>query len=273
MSVSGQISCHHFVAVDGFAYFSNRSYNGLFQVELKTGKAMFLGAFEHERLDEFNIHWELLLRGNKIYFFPRRGRHVHIYSLEKRTITAIEIRKTFEPFFRIGEVVINKSLATFLPIEKGAPVRSLDLDTFLVSETTKQDGFQGIYLKKSKKAFLNPRLLEKHQIPMNHLFYWEQIDEGWYAFLLMGHHLLRCSKKMVEIEKVPLAVINKTELYEYLQPMRKKYLSQERLLEDELLSFPEYLNTLREYKLFAEPKCISEYAVGRGIWDFIRAVR
>lgn len=270
MSVSEQISCHHFVEVDGYAYFSNRSYNGLFQVELKTGKTKFLGAFKHEKLDEFNIHWELLLRENKIYFFPRRGRHVHIYSLESRTISAIEIRKTFENFFRIGEVVINNSLITFLPIEEGAPVKRLDLNTLLVSEITKQDIFQGTYLADSKKPFLKPQLLEKYQIPMDHMFYWEQTtDRKWYAFQLMEHHLLWYNPEAEIIEKIALSVINEAELYEYLQPMREKYLSQGKMVENDLLSLYEYLKTMTEYKhIGSTPRRIFECVVGKSIWSF-----
>ena len=69
MNMIERISCHRFVEIDGYAYFSNWFYNGLFKVEIKTGKTIFIGCFEKENFFEINIHAEVFRRENKIYFF------------------------------------------------------------------------------------------------------------------------------------------------------------------------------------------------------------
>ena len=46
MSVAGRISCRNFVDWNGYAYFSNWFYNGMFKVEIGTGNTTFLGHFE-----------------------------------------------------------------------------------------------------------------------------------------------------------------------------------------------------------------------------------
>ena len=87
-----RIACTNFVETDGYAYFSGRYYNGLYKVELETGKTAFLGYFEDEKLAQRNIHKEVFLRKNKIYMCPWKGRHVHIWNLSDQTLTSIEIR-------------------------------------------------------------------------------------------------------------------------------------------------------------------------------------
>lgn len=266
-----QISCHHFVEIDNYAYFSNRSYNGLFQVELDTGKTKFLGNFEDEPLSEYNIHWELFAQENQIYFLPRRGRHVHIYSLKDQSITAIEIRKASETFFRIGEIIIDKTLLTFLPIEKEAPVKRLDLKTLLVSEVTEKETINGIYLSKSRTAFPIPRLLEEYNIPMTNLFSWEQMPNGKLcAFWLMKHHLLWYAPGIQKIEAVPLTVINRNALTIYLQSALQEYLSQSQSLESEPFTLSLYAKMIahKETLILNEPN--TNQLFGKKIWSFLK---
>ena len=50
-----RIACTNFVETDGYAYFSGRYYNGLYKVELETGKTAFLGYFEDEKLAQIKF--------------------------------------------------------------------------------------------------------------------------------------------------------------------------------------------------------------------------
>ena len=100
-----RISCHNFVEINGNIYFSNWFYNGLFKVEYETGKTTFLGYFNDEKLTEKNIHLEVFLEEQKIYFLPRRGRHIHIYDLSDAFIQSIEIRKDSDEFDVIIDVM------------------------------------------------------------------------------------------------------------------------------------------------------------------------
>lgn len=267
------IGCHHFVVDNGYAYFSNWSYNGLFRVELKTGKALFLGSFKNEKQNEFNIHLEILQQNEKIYFFPYRGRHVHVYSLTDQSISAIEIKKVSEGFFRIGEVIINKEVITFLPKEKTAPIKSLDLNTQIVTKikNTKKT-FKGTFLSQSRAPFPMPQLLEAYQIERTSGFSWKQVPDGsWCAFLLMGQHLLWYKPETKKITMMPLTVVNATELEAHLQPLRQKYLCQEWLAENNPLSFHEYLQLIQQlYGIANRNKSNNWFSTGESIWKHVK---
>lgn len=267
-----RISCHHFIEINGYAYFSNWFYNGLFQVALETGNTVFLGSFTNEIISEFNIHWEVLQQGESIYFFPRRGRHVHIYSLTSQSISSIEIRKASEDFFRIKEIIIRGANVIFLPMEEKAPIRTLDLNTQIVSElATTQQTFDGIYLSKSKLAFPAPQLLEKYRIELADRFSWMQMPDGkWCAFLPMGRHLLWYTPTTQTIDTVPLTVINEKELDTYLQPMRQAYLCKGLLGENKPLTFHEYLKTISRYEVATINTNKKKGSIGQNIWCFMK---
>lgn len=267
-----RISCHCFIKINGYAYFSNWFYNGLFRTNLKTGETLFLGSFGNEIVSEFNIHWEALQHKESIYFFPRRGRHVHIYSLTSQSISSIEIREASEDFFRIKEIIIRDANIIFLPMEEKAPIRTLDLNTQIVSDVaTAQQTFDGIYLSKSAPTFPKPQLLEKYRIERADRFSWMQMQDGkWCAFLPMGCHLLWYTPTTQTIDAVPLTVTNEKELDTYLQPMRQAYLCKGLLNENKPLTFHEYLKTISRYEVATINTNKKKDSIGQNIWCFMK---
>lgn len=276
MSKYERISCHHFVERNGYAYFSNWFYNGLFQVELKTGKTMFLGTFINERQDELNIHWELLLQGDLIYFFPRRGRHIHVYSLADGTHSAVETRKVSEAFFPIGEVVIDSPNIFLLPKEGSIPVRRFDLNTWdmAIDTTDAYNTRNGIWLSQSHEVFPDTLLLERYQIEKADKFSWMHMPDGrWCAFLPMGRQLLWYAPQTQEIKAVPLTVINEEELEAYLQPLRRACLHQKQVLENSSLTFCEYLKTivLQTDDEKTQNENNFDFTIGDNIWKYLKS--
>ena len=250
MSKYENISCHHFIEINGYAYFSNWLYNAFFRTELKTGKTMFLGAFEMEMQDEFNIHWELLLQEDLIYFFPRRGRHIHIYSLRDHFVSAIEVRKASEAFFRIGEVIVKEKSIILQPMEKDAPIRRFDLNTHAITDiTSTQNVDKNPPLSQYWPIFPEPQLLEKYQIGQADKFSWKEMPDGrWCAFLPTGRHLLWYAPRTRRIDAMPLVIENEAELDAYLQPLRQTCLCREETIEGIQLSTYEYLKTITRYR-------------------------
>lgn len=268
-----RISCHHFVEIDGYAYFSNWFYNGLFQVELKTGKTLFLGTFKEELENEFNVHWELLHWENLIYFLPRNGRHVHIYSPSDHSISAVETRKASEGFFRVGEVLADGMNLTLLSLEDGAPIRQFNLCNRMVTDVTNMKGtFKGEQLSHRWETFPDPQLLEKYQIERADQFSWKKMPDGrWCAFLPWGRHLLWYMPETQKIEKVPLTIVNEEKLNLYLQQLLQKCLSQERLVESKLLDFHDYLNVMTKYGNGNKDIEGKTEAVGQSIWHLMHS--
>lgn len=268
-----RISCHHFAEINGYAYFSNWFYNGLFQVELKTARTVFLGYFEKEIKDELNVHWELFRQNNLICFLPRRGRHVHVYSLEDCSISAIEIRKISEKFFRPGEVIVDGEDLIFIPMEKSAPIRKLNLHSWLVTnEVNTQATFKGDYLSQNWNLFPEPQLLEKYKIKRSDKISWQQMPDGkWCAFLPLGRHLLWYTPEEHKIESVPLIIVNEEELDSYLRPMRQKYLNHGHVVENESLTLSIYRKTITRFEDSNDNANKNRKSIGQNIWHFIKA--
>lgn len=274
MSKYERISCHHFIEVNGYAYFSNWFYNGLFRVELETGNTMFLGGFENGANDGSNLHYELYRQGEMIYFFPRRGRHVHIYSLDDGFMYAIEVRKESEAFFRIGEVAVDETSAFLFPMEENAPTRRFDLRTWNVTDMTDRNNIcKGNYLSETWTVFSEAALLENYHIEKADKFSWTQMPDGrWCAFLPMGRQLLWYTPEVRKLEAVPLTVINENYLDDYLRPLRQAFLCQGQLRENSKLTFKEYLKAISPQ---ADDKKVqyknnSGLMIGDSIWNHVK---
>lgn len=272
MSKFDRISCHHFIEREGRIYFSNWFYNGLFQVEPETGKTTFLGSFEKETKSEYNLHWELFQWKGMIYFFPRRGRHIHVYSPTNHSMSTIEVRTLSDNFFRIDEVLVDGENAIFLPMEKNAPIKKLDLNTRILTDIKKiPEASKVIHLSQSWPSFPIPQLLERYQIEKADKFSWKQMPDGrWCAFLPMGRHLLWHTPGTPTIKSIPLTVVNEAELDAYLQPLRQAYLCQGALTENRLLTFHEYLKTIVYYNDNLITTNHEERDNGQSIWHRIK---
>lgn len=267
-----RISCHHFAEINGYAYFSNWFYNGLFRVELKTGKTLFLGIFKEEIQDELNIHWELLQWENLICFLPRKGRHVHIYSPVDQSVSAIEIRKVSEEFFRPDEVIIDGENLIFLPLEKDAPIRQLNLITTTVTDVAnRKDAFKGERLSQRWESFPVPQVLRKYQIERADKFSWKQMPDGrWCAFLPLGRHLLWYMPETQKIEMVPLAVVNEEEMNAYSQELLQKHLFHEQLVENKVLACYDYLEIMIRHGDGNKAIAGKKESVGQSIWHLAK---
>lgn len=64
-----------------YYYFSNLEFNSLFRTKDNLEETEFLGFFENESHVKPNIHNQVLLYKDKLYFIPLRGRGITIYDL------------------------------------------------------------------------------------------------------------------------------------------------------------------------------------------------
>ena len=265
MLVTEKISCIHFVEVDGCAFFSNRFYNGLFMVEIATGKTTFLGDFQNERISKRNMHKEIFLKDRNIYFCPRRGRHIHIYNLEDRSIQAIEVRKEAEEPFIVEEVILGEKEIFFLPDQKNFSVRKLNMETLVVTEVIEGKEFHGQYLSKHKDIFPRPELIEDYDIELADRFFgrWGP-DEIWYGFLPMGCHLVKYKKDKDSLEIIPLVLMNRKDLKGYLSKVKKELLKREVVTEKEI-RFQELLLMMKK-KEIQEQNSLGSNCFGETIW-------
>lgn len=267
MSVAGRISCRNFIDWNGYAYFSNWFYNGMFKVEIRTGNTTFLGSFEGEKLFEINIHKEIFRLDNKIFFCPRRGGNVHIYDLSEETMSSISVRKKEEEFFVIDKAILEDGAIYLMPKQSEFPVRKLDLKSLRLTEQNKTFDIPDMCLSENKWILSNLELIKKYHINCANLFSWNQIgSKTWYGFLPMGSQLLKYTEERNEIEKIPLTVINERILGNYLYKVREDILKK-KLVSEYMLNLQDYFECVKIKEISKYSNCKNRDSVGKIIWE------
>lgn len=225
MRVTEKISCHNYVEADGFAYFSNWFYNGLFKVEILTGKTYFLGCFNGEKYSAKNLHWEIFLKNKRIYFCPWRSKHVHIYNLEEKSLVSVKFKNESEEFYKIEKVILDNNKLFLIPEEKENCMFELDINSLCVTRISGRQEIHGSLLSKCKDFFPAGELIKKYGIERADKFWWRQVYQGvWYGFLPLGRHLLKYTEGRNDVEYIPLNVVNETRLKEYLVHVERQIL-------------------------------------------------
>lgn len=268
MSVLERISCHNFIEVEGYAYFSGWFYNGFFKVEIETGKTTFLGWFEEEKISQWNIHKEIFLRDDKIYMCPWRGRHLHIWNLADQTLCSVEIRKKEECSFSVYEICLGESSIFFLPDHEDSPIRKMDLESLRVMDFEKEENIQGKYLSESKDVFPESRLIETWGIEYADRFFWRKISGIWYAFLPLGHHMLRYTEGADKLEMKELVVVNKEVLEEYLSKIRLELFT-EKVVAEDMINIRELLDDMKTKEICRTGVFRSGGNIGETLWKCV----
>lgn len=85
-----QLTTYGGVLKDGYLWFSNNTFNGLFRMNNADGKIDFVASFPDEDMNQTAMHKKCIAVNNRIYFFPALGKHIHIYDLSSRKISSME---------------------------------------------------------------------------------------------------------------------------------------------------------------------------------------
>lgn len=221
MNMLESISSYNFVEINGYAYFSNLFYNALFKVEVKTGKTTFLGNFAGERFSDTNIHFDIFQKEDQIYFFPRRGRHVHIYHLSEKTICAVEIQEKSKTFLGIEKVVFNDKFVYFFPKQKDNSIKRMEWDTCKVTNVSNKRSIREKNLSKHRKM-IPVDIVQKYQIKYGEMASCMRMtNDRWYCFKPIGRHILYFKEGTNKLESITLTVVNEEELKKYLYKVKQ----------------------------------------------------
>lgn len=266
-----RISCHNYVEVDGYAFFSNWFYNGLFKVEILTGKAFFLGHFYGEEYSERNLHWEILLKNEKIYFCPWKSRYVHIYNLKEETLNSVEIRRKSEKFFSIEEVFLEENNLFLIPGQTENFIFKLDMNSLEVIRISGRPKFRGASLAECKEVFPGGELVKRLGIERADRFFWRQIYQGvWYGFLPLGRKLLKYTEHKNKIEFLPIVVVNNIKLKEYLYDVEWQNLIEKAHFEESIdISISRLIHILKRVKTYEQHTLRSGKDSGGKIWKIL----
>ncbi len=70
---------------NGFIWMSLLEANGLVQIDINTGVARFVECFKNE-IQEYQLHTQIVLYKNKMFFIPWNGINIAIYEFEKNEL-------------------------------------------------------------------------------------------------------------------------------------------------------------------------------------------
>ena len=85
--ITGQI-------IDNKLFYSSSRYNGLFSYDLITGKVSFINSFNGYPINVKGLHSCSCIWNNKIVFLPLNGKDIHIFDVESKEITSINISES-----------------------------------------------------------------------------------------------------------------------------------------------------------------------------------
>lgn len=95
------------------AYGSSAGFNGLFEIELDSGKCKYIGLFPNEELSQEYIHLSAVYCQRKAFFFPQRGNFISVYDIDNRNITQINFKECDYPHYskqlKTGQVFAYKN--------------------------------------------------------------------------------------------------------------------------------------------------------------------
>lgn len=95
------------------AYGSSGGFNGLFEIELESGKCKYIGLFPGEELSQEYIHLSAIYCQQKAFFFPQRGNYISIYDIDNQNIIQIEIAEFDYPHYsrnyKFGQVFSHEN--------------------------------------------------------------------------------------------------------------------------------------------------------------------
>lgn len=76
---------------DNIGYASDYNRNGLFKVELTTGKCEYIKIFENEPVNRYRMHCDVVWCDDKAYYIPGSGNGIDIYSAQDNIVEMIAV--------------------------------------------------------------------------------------------------------------------------------------------------------------------------------------
>lgn len=121
--MSGGLEFINSYTYEGFRYFSNVDFNGLFRQNIVDGKVEFIDYFPNEILMKRFIHRSVIGNNKKMYFFPLFGKGITEYDLDRKKFRFLELNGKYNiwgisgAFFYYEKVIlIPCNLAEYLLI-------------------------------------------------------------------------------------------------------------------------------------------------------------
>lgn len=114
---------------------SNNRFNGLFTLNLETGKLTFQTHFIKTPKDALMIHRQAMCYNNHLFFFPNYDNKIVEYDLKKKGLLVHYLKEKNEKYWRNNDIAVYGQFVYLFPIDLNQPVYSFNLESKQISES------------------------------------------------------------------------------------------------------------------------------------------
>ncbi|SDP35193.1 hypothetical protein [Selenomonas ruminantium] len=203
------------VEKDGYMYFSENSFNGLFRYRVGETKAEFLGSFPGEEPWQGDLHRNVFVKGDKLFFIPINGHGISVYDCRNSKFNLLKIPGGDDEYVHYMQCIEVDEKLMLIPVNLNTPFAFFDLKNEkidyiekvskeiagMISHPTRYeifslygainvDGFlylalcpTNIILKISLRTFA----VEKIELPIHIRLRYINYVDGWFYFTGMNH--------------------------------------------------------------------------------------
>ena len=114
----------HFMDVahhNGYVYFSENSFNGLFRYKEGDNEAEFLGRFPEEDLWQWDLHRNVFVYMDKLYFIPMNGHGISVYDCKNGSFEMLHIPGIDNDYVRFDQCVELDKEIFLIPLNLNTP--------------------------------------------------------------------------------------------------------------------------------------------------------
>lgn len=155
------------VIIGNELWVSNTRFNGLFKINIESGKIMFIGRFPQYNPGDEELHLFAKKYGHKLYFFPKCSKNIDIYDLKTEKFTYIECKKNHMNGYAttIGAFCSGEDRVLTVPCYSNMP-----LQEFSIKKETLIESFELKKLNQNIKNTANAMVLYACKMH-NEIFY------------------------------------------------------------------------------------------------------
>ncbi len=129
MEITGYAHFNDIAEVNGYYYYSETFFNGLFRVKIGERNAEFLGFFPEEDSKQPDLHRKIVKIGTKLYFIPIVAWGISVYDTETGSFQYIRIQSNTNQIPHYSELIkVNNEFILF-PERKHADILKVDFDS------------------------------------------------------------------------------------------------------------------------------------------------
>ena len=89
------------VSENGEGYASAIEFNGLFHLDMATGRCRYIGMFPDEDPNKQYMHLTAQYCNGNVFFFPQRGEYIFVYNIERKSFDKINLPETtYSKYFK-----------------------------------------------------------------------------------------------------------------------------------------------------------------------------